>query len=63
MEDNKWFYLAIAALVITAFMFRWEITAGSGADTASIIHFKIDRYTGTSYTCGRGWCEVDETSD
>jgi hypothetical protein len=45
---DKWFYLAIAALVITAFMFRWEIKPDGGAG----IHFKLDRFTGNSFLCG-----------
>ena len=34
MENNKWFYLAIAALVITAFMFRWELATRAAEDGA-----------------------------
>lgn len=51
MKD-KWFYLAIAALVITAFMFRWEIKPSSGTDGSAGIHFKLDRFTGNSSLCG-----------
>ena len=61
--SDRHFYLAIAALVITAFMFRWEITPSNGTNNTSVIHFKLDRFTGTSYTCLQASCDIDETSD
>lgn len=61
--NNKSFYLAITVVIVTAWMLRWEVTAGSGTDNLAIIHFKLDRFTGTSYTCFRDACMVDETSD
>ena len=61
--SDRHFYLAIAVVVITAWMFRWEVTSSNGTAGAAVIHFKIDRLTGTSYTCGRGWCEENEISD
>jgi hypothetical protein len=60
--SDRHLYLAIAVVVIATWMLRWEVTAGSGTDNTSVLHFKLDRFTGTSYTCA-GWCEVDEISD
>ena len=49
--SDRHFYLAIAALVITAFMFRWELEPSSATDNNAGIHFKLDRFTGNSYLC------------
>ena len=50
MKD-KWFYLAvvalIAAVVITASIFRWEFIIRDGTS----YYYKLDRWTGTSYIC------------
>ena len=59
--SDRHFYLAIAVVVIATWMLRWEVTAGSGTDIASLIHFKLDRFTGTSYTCIQESCGVDES--
>ena len=61
--SDRHFYLAIAVVVIATWMLRWEVTAGSGTDNTSVIHFKLDRFTGTSYTCLQASCDIDETSD
>ena len=47
MKD-KWFYLAIAVVVLTAWMFRWEITSQGNL---KFQHFKHDRWTGITYNC------------
>lgn len=49
MKDNKWFYLAIAVVVLTAWMFRWEVTP---QHISGFQHFKHDRWTGITYNCG-----------
>jgi hypothetical protein len=36
MKDNKWFYLAIAVVVLTAWMLRWE-TGGIGVKQSGYI--------------------------
>jgi hypothetical protein len=61
--SDRHFYLAIAVVVIATWMLRWDITPSSGTDNLAVLHFKVDRLTGTSYTCGKGWCEESEISD
>ena len=46
MKD-KWFYLAIAVVVLTAWMLRWGIIDATGPG----VSHKLDRWTGTSYVC------------
>ena len=59
MSDRN-FYLGIAVVVITAWMFRWQVIPSSGTEGgASMVHFKLDRFTGISYTCIPGSCSVD----
>ena len=53
MKD-KWFYLAIAVAVLTAWMFRWQVTPivnGKGEYERWIYWVKQDRLTGNSYLC------------
>ena len=47
----------LIGILIAAWMFRWEVIPSAGTENTAVLHFKIDRLTGTSYTCGRGWCE------
>ena len=42
----------LIAVFVFAFMFRWDIEAGSGVDGNDIYRsHKLDRWTGTSYVC------------
>jgi len=51
MRDRN-FYLVIAVIVITAWMFRFQIVPGSRTDSRdSWTHFKLDRFTGSTYLC------------
>ena len=50
--SDRHFYLAIAVIVITAWMFRFQIVPSSGADGRdSWTHFKLNRFTGSTYLC------------
>lgn len=55
MSDRK-FYLGIAVVVITAWMFRWQVIPSSGADNAAALSFKIDRFNGITYYCAADNC-------
>jgi hypothetical protein len=46
--SDRHFYLAIAVIVITAWMLRWEITSQGNLNFQ---HFKHDRWTGITYNC------------
>ena len=48
MKDNKWFYLAIAVVALTAWMFRWE-TGGIGVHQSGYTFDgdKIDVFSGS----------------
>lgn len=62
MKD-KWFYLAIAVVVLTAWMFRWEITPlGDGQEQYAEWTFwiKLDRLTGNTYLCMNIGCTSHE---
>lgn len=65
MEDkDKWFYLAVAAVVLTAWLFRWEVTVPEGrASSAGFTHYKLDRLTGTYLACNRGRCTETKIYD
>ena len=54
--SNRTFIIATGAVVITAWMFRWEITPSSGTGPQAAIYFKLDRLTGTSYHCSISTC-------
>ena len=59
--SDRHFYLAIAVAVLTAWMFRWEITGSPSADIpAATVHFKLDRFTGSSYFCPPTGCVKTE---
>ena len=63
MEDNKWFYLAIAAVVLTAWLFRWEVTINGSSSGAGYQHYKLDRLTGTYLVCNRERCKEAKVYD
>ena len=42
----------LIGIVAAVWLFRWDIEAGTGTQGASgTLHFKLDRFTGTSYVC------------
>jgi len=60
-DKDKWFYLAIAAVVLTACLFRWEVTVPEG--NSGNVHYKLDRLTGTYLACNRGRCKETKVYD
>jgi hypothetical protein len=63
MSDRN-FYLGIAVLVTTAWMFRWQVIPSSATETvASMVHFKLDRFTGISYVCRAEFCSKASLDD
>ena len=47
----------LIGIVAGVWLFRWDIEAGSGtSNPAAFIHFKLDRFTGTSYACSPVQC-------
>ena len=65
MEDkDKWFYLAIAVVVITAWFFRWEITSNSGVEgNSALVFYKLNRITGSTYICIAYDCYKNEAAE
>lgn len=66
--SERLFFLAITAITIAfliIWMFRWEVIPSNATDSgvASLIHFKIDRLTGKTYTCRGESCEADKNND
>lgn len=56
MSDTN-FYLGIAVVVTTAWMFRRQVIPSSATETvASMVYFKLDRFTGISYVCRSNSC-------
>jgi hypothetical protein len=51
MSQYKQLIYVVLTLLTFAFMFRWDIEPSSGTDQNARIHYKLDRWTGTSYTC------------
>jgi hypothetical protein len=50
--SDRHFYLVIAVIVITAWMFRFQIVPSSETDSRdSWAHLKLDRFTGSTYWC------------
>ena len=50
--SDRHFYLAIAVIVTTAWMFRFQIVPSSGVDGRdATTHFKLNRFTGSTYIC------------
>lgn len=59
--SDRHFYLAIAVIVITAWMFRFQIVPSSGADGREAgIHLKLNRFTGSTYYCQDGCIKIME---
>ena len=49
--------ISLIAIGVFAFMFRWDIEAGSGVDGNDVYKsVKLDRWTGTSYACDMANC-------
>jgi len=54
----------LIGIFVAAWMTRWEVIAGSGTNgTGSIIHFKLNRLTGTHYWCSTECQEVRSAND
>ena len=53
----------LIGIFVAAWMTRWEVTASSGTGNAAFVHFKLDRFTGTSYLCRAGECVRMEDLD
>jgi hypothetical protein len=52
---DKWFYLAIAVVVITAWMLRWEITLIGAEERTQVVEaWKLDKWTGRLEQCRYG---------
>ena len=61
--SDRHFYLAIAVVVIAAWMFRWEVTPmvnGKGEYAEWIYWVKLDRLTGNTYLCMNIGCTSHE---
>lgn len=43
--NNRWFYLAVIALLIAAWMMRWDVYAQHNGDARGSLYL-IDRFTG-----------------
>lgn len=62
--SDRLFYLAIAVIVTTAWMMRWQIIPSSGTEgNEALVHFKLDRFTGSAYFCGGYGCYKSETNN
>ena len=62
--SDRYFYIAIYAFLITAWMMRWEIAPSSGTEGNSVgVYFKLDRFTGSSYFCAGYDCYKSETDN
>jgi len=46
----------LIGIVAAVWLFRWDIEAGSGTGASAFIHFKLDRFSGTSYACSAAQC-------
>ena len=53
----------LIGIVAAVFMFRWDIEAGSGTGATAVFHFKLDRFSGTSYICRVDTCTRLEDAD
>ena len=56
MSQYKQLIYVVLTLLTFAFMFRWDIEPSNGTDSAAALYFKLDRWTGTSYSCAADDC-------
>ena len=62
--SDRLFFLSITIVFLIIWMFRWEVMPNHATDgVASLIHFKIDRLTGKTYTCRGESCVADKNND
>ena len=54
----------LIGILIAAWMMRWQIIPGSGTEgNEALLHFKLDRFTGSAYYCGGYGCYKSETDN